>query len=151
MRCKPLNQLFYEIVGSARCTPSKAVAQLRPPATPRSGLRFAALLASPLLLTGCGPCGAGAELLNGVPYFVLSVLAAILCVFGYYVVRDGFRFGRMGISWFVAAIALAIFSGAGYFFGGPTGILAGAPFLVAFSFGKYRRKYANKRGSTRTP
>ena len=111
-------------------------------------LPFVASLALAFLLVGCGPCGGpGTELLRGLPYFVLTVFAAILCVFGYFVVRDAFRFGRMGMSWLVAAIGSGIFSGAGYFFAGLVGTAAGAPFLIAFGLGRYRRRHTSKNES----
>jgi hypothetical protein len=106
-----------------------------------------ALLAVSLLLTGCGPCGVGGELLDG-PFLFMAGLATILGIFGYYVVRDGFRFGRDGMSWFIGAIGSGIFSGAGFFFAGRIGVVAGVPFLVAFGVGRYRRRCGNQNPST---
>jgi len=109
---------------------------------------FIALLTIVFLTAGCGPCAVGAELLDWVAYLFVLGLGALLCVFGFYVVRDGFRFGRSGMPWAVAAIGSAVFSGAGFFFVGTVGTAAGAPFLVAFSLGRYRRRHETKRVET---
>ena len=102
------------------------------------------LLSIAFLTAGCGPCVVGSELLDGLPYLFVLGLGAVLCVFGYYVIRDGFRFGCTGMPWAVAVIGSAIFSGAGFFFVGKVGTAAGAPFLVAFSLGRHRRRRETK-------
>ena len=55
---------------------------------------------------------------------------------GYFSIRDAYRFGRKGMSWWIGGITLAIFSGLGCWAAGVVGTLAGTPMLVAFGIGK---------------
>ena len=94
------------------------------------------LLAVVFLTAGCGPCSVGAESLDALPTCSFWASERFCAIFGYYIVRDGFRFGTTGMPWAVAAIGSAVFLGAGLLFAGPAGTAAGAPFLLAFGLGK---------------
>ena len=60
-------------------------------------------------------------------------LLGLLC---YFSIRDAYRFGRKGLSWFAGLVSSAILAGIGFCAAGPVGTVAGAPMLLAFGIGK---------------
>lgn len=74
----------------------------------------------------------------------MVVVIGILAVIGlveYFCVRDSYRFGRKGISWYIGVITPAIFSGVGWLVAGPVGTLIGAPMIVAFGLGRSKANH----------
>ena len=98
----------------------------------------------PSILGMCAPPGFDA-FLSGVGMVVVLGILAVVGLVEYLCVRDAYRFGRKGTSWYLGVITPAIFSGVGWFVAGPIGTVIGAPMVVAFGLG---RNKANQNEAT---